>query len=76
MPLYIFNCWDADEEESLIQAPPSSFARRGLWGRCHGRLLAGLASGEDATVVHSSQGTAGSQSGEKPSLWLWELGWN
>lgn len=44
MPLYIFNRWDADEEESLIAAATLQRCVRGALGR------ADLAGGGDAAV--------------------------
>lgn len=50
MPLYIFNHWDADEEESLIRAASIQLCSP----RALGEALcpADLASARDATKVH------------------------
>lgn len=70
MPLYIFNRWDADEEESLMWAASIQL--------CSQRVLC-LAAGGFGQCKGCHQGArlqTGSQGGEKPKLWVWELGWN
>lgn len=91
MPLYIFNHWDADEEECLIWAGSISFAE----GSGGGTVPAGFGwdqgwhqgrktrplGGENPTFASGENLTFGwgktqHLGEEEPDLWLWERGWS
>lgn len=74
MLLYIFNHWDADEEESLIRAASIQLCSARALRRHRARPLAGWAAAREATKVHGCKLAAREE--EKPDLWVWERGWN
>lgn len=74
MPLYIFNHWDADGEESLIWAASIQLCSL----RALGEALCSAASrfGQYKGCRQGARLQTGSQRGEKTELWVWEFAWN